>query len=86
MTITCSGLWEFVVADSNELIFKTKNFLDFFVPFLESVSNFKHFEKEDDGLLDHSLKNTVSETPSTINILKADPGCDVVATSLLGLI
>ena len=48
MTTTCSGLWEFVVADSNELIFKTKNFLDFFVPFLESVSNFKHFEKKDD--------------------------------------
>ena len=48
MKITCSGLWEFVVADSNELIFKTKNFLDFFVSFLESVSNFKHFEKKDD--------------------------------------
>ena len=48
MKITCSGLWEFVVADSNALNFKTKIFLDFFVPFLESISNFKHFEKKDD--------------------------------------
>ena len=49
MKITCSGLWEFVVADSNALNFKTKIFLDFFVPFLESISNFKHFEKKDDS-------------------------------------
>ena len=28
---------------------KWKNFYHFFVPFLESTSNFKHFEKKDDG-------------------------------------
>ena len=26
-----------------------KNFSQFFVPFMESKSNFKHFEKNDDG-------------------------------------
>ena len=29
---------------------KRKTFFQFFVPFLESTSNFKHFEKKDDGL------------------------------------
>ena len=28
---------------------KQKTFSQFFVPFLESLSNFKHFEKKDDG-------------------------------------
>ena len=28
---------------------KLKNFAKFFVPFLESTSNFKHFRKKDDG-------------------------------------
>ena len=28
---------------------KRKTFSQFFVPFLESTSNFKHFEKKDDG-------------------------------------
>ena len=28
---------------------KRKTFSEFFVPFLESTSNFKHFEKKDDG-------------------------------------
>ena len=27
---------------------KRKTFIEFFVPFLESTSNFKHFEKKDD--------------------------------------
>ena len=27
---------------------KRKSFPDFFVPFLESISNFKHFQKKDD--------------------------------------
>ena len=27
---------------------KRKSFFEFFVPFLESASNFQHFEKEDD--------------------------------------
>ena len=31
-----------------ELYLKPKIFSDFFVPFLESTSNFKHFEKKDD--------------------------------------
>ena len=30
------------------LSLKPKLFSDFFVPFLESTSNFKHFEKKDD--------------------------------------
>ena len=28
---------------------KLKTFSQFFLPFLESTSNFKHFEKKDDG-------------------------------------
>ena len=28
---------------------KRKSFFQFFVPFLESISNLKHFEKKDDG-------------------------------------
>ena len=28
---------------------KRKNFAQFFVPFLDSTSNLKHFEKKDDG-------------------------------------
>ena len=31
-----------------ELSLKQKTFSDFFVPFLESTSNFKHLEKKDD--------------------------------------
>ena len=31
-----------------QLPLKPKTFSDFFVPFLESTSNFKHFEKKDD--------------------------------------
>ena len=31
-----------------ELSLKPTIFSDFFVPFLESTSNFKHFEKKDD--------------------------------------
>ena len=38
------GLLEFVVPDSNDIIVKTKNFFYSFSPFLESTSNFKHFE------------------------------------------
>ena len=32
-----------------ELPLKPKTFSEFFVPFLESTSNFKHLEKKDDG-------------------------------------
>ena len=31
-----------------QLSLQPKSLSDFFVPFLESTSNFKHFEKEDD--------------------------------------
>ena len=31
-----------------KLSLKRKNFSDLFVPFLESTSNFKHFQKKDD--------------------------------------
>ena len=62
---------------------KPKTFSGSFVPFLESTSNFKHFEKENDRQvlyfgnyrlsktwLDHSLKNILSEHPLTVNMLK----------------
>ena len=32
-----------------QLSWKTKTFSEFFVPFLEYTSNFKHFEKKRDG-------------------------------------
>ena len=65
------------------LSLKRKTFVDSFVPFLESTSNFKGFEKKYDRhsyflldfyrlwkpLLDYSLKNTVSEHPLPVNML-----------------
>ena len=32
-----------------QLSLKPKTFFDSFIPFLEPASNFKHFEKKDDG-------------------------------------
>ena len=66
------------------LSLKRKTFVDSFVPFLESTSNFKRFEKKYDRhsyfisdfyrlskpLVDHSLKTSVSEHPLTVNMLK----------------
>ena len=66
------------------LSLKRKTFVDSFVPFLESTSNFKRFEKKYDRhsyfisdfyrlskpLLDHSLKNSVREHPLTVNMSK----------------
>ena len=65
------------------LSLKRKTFVDSFVPFLESTSNFKCFEKKYDRpsyfildfyrlskpLLDYSLKNTVLEHPLPVNML-----------------
>ena len=65
------------------LSLKRKTFVDSFVPFLESTSNFKSFEKKYDRpsyfildfyrlskpLLDYSLKNTVLEHPLPVNML-----------------
>ena len=66
------------------LSLKRKTFVDSFVPFLESTSNFKRFEKKYDRhsylisdfyrlskpLLDHSLENSVSEHPLKVNMSK----------------
>ena len=68
----------------NQLPLKPKAFSGSFVPFLEHPSNFKYFEKKDDRhsyfiseitdcqrlWSDHSPKNTVSEHPFTVNVLK----------------
>ena len=66
------------------LSLKRKTFVDSFVRFLESTSNFKRFEKKYDRhsyfisdfyrlskpFLDHSLKNSVSEHPLKVNMSK----------------
>ena len=44
--VSCSIFWEFATPNSNAVIWKTKNFFSIFFPFLESPSNFKHFEKK----------------------------------------
>ena len=41
----CGNLWSPI---EMQLSLKPKTFSHFFVPFLESASNFKHFEKNDD--------------------------------------
>ena len=67
-----------------QLSLKPKSLSDFFNPFLESTSNFKHFAKKRYSsqllyygnyrlwktCLDHSLENTVLENPLTVNMLK----------------
>ena len=35
--------------DTNGIVFKTKNFSDSFVQYLEDTSNFKYLEKKDDS-------------------------------------
>ena len=65
-----------------QLSLKPKTFIHSLVPYLESTSNFKHFEKEMIVIgalfwklqtmkdLDRSLsKNTVSQHPLTVNVL-----------------
>ena len=42
----CSIFREFVTPNSNAIIWKQKNFSQFFVPFMESLSNFMHFFKK----------------------------------------
>ena len=42
----CENLW---YPMKMQLSLKSKTFPDFFVPYLECTSNFKHFEKNDDG-------------------------------------
>ena len=41
----CGNFWFMI---QMHLSLQPKNFSDFLVPFLESTSNFKHFEKKDD--------------------------------------
>ena len=45
--VSCSGLWEFVVPYSNPFILKKKTFSRFFIQFMESPSNLKHFQKKE---------------------------------------
>ena len=40
------ALWEFVIPNTNAIIFKTKNFYDSFVPTLKATSNLNILEKE----------------------------------------
>ena len=63
---------------------KQKTLSEVFVPFMESTSNFKHFEKKGwlsllwyfrnyrlwKSCLDHSLKSTISEHALTVNMSK----------------
>ena len=44
---------------------KTKKFSEFFVTFLKSILNYKHFQKKDDPLADVSL-----EIPAPKNMLR----------------
>ena len=68
-----------------QLSLKPKHFLIFFLPFLESISNFKQFGKKDDlhsyffaviyrlwktWLIYYLEKSTVSEHPLTVNMIK----------------
>ena len=43
--VDCVNLWSPI---QMQLSLKPTFYSDFFVPFLESTSNFKHFEKKDD--------------------------------------
>ena len=46
MTSLQFGIVKIFTPNSKAIVFKTKNFSPFFLPFLESTSNFKHFEKK----------------------------------------
>ena len=46
--VSCSRLLEFSTPISNAIISKTNTFSHFFVPFLNSTSNFERFEKKGD--------------------------------------
>ena len=54
-TLSADGKYPFQYSENLQLIIqmqvskKRKTFSRFFVPFLESTSNIKHFEKKDDG-------------------------------------
>ena len=54
-TLSAGGKYHFQYCENLQLPIKMqvseirKTFSHFFVPFLESTSNFKHFEKKDDG-------------------------------------
>ena len=45
--ISCSRLWESAFPKSNAILWKAKIFLQNLFRFMESTSNFIHFEKED---------------------------------------
>ena len=55
-TLSADAKYPFQYCENLQLPFqilvceKRKVFSQFFVPFLESTSKFKHFEKKDDGL------------------------------------
>ena len=67
--------------NSNAITLKMKNFLDFFVSFLESTSNIKRFQKKmmvvanvfpklqtGKNLVRGLLKSDVSKNPSSVNM------------------
>ena len=83
LQVSCSGLWEFTVPYSNPVLLKRKNIFWFFIPFMESPSNFKHFQKKKivianvfpklatvKALSRHSLFSAISKHPWAVNILK----------------
>ena len=45
LQVSCYGLFEFAIPHSNPVILKTKTFSRFFISFMQSPSNFEHFEK-----------------------------------------
>ena len=46
LRVSCYGLSEYPVPYSDLVILKKKTFSKFFIPFMESPSNFEHFEKK----------------------------------------
>ena len=83
---SCWGLWEFVVPNSKGIIFQTKNFFWFrcsiFVIYMKFwgfwkkkmiviATLFRKLETVKDSVRPLFLKNTVSEIPLTINMLKS---------------
>ena len=48
LQVSSSGLWQFGVPYSNQVILKTKKFSRFFISFVESPSNFEHFHQKED--------------------------------------
>ena len=48
LQVSCSGFWEFAVPYLNPVILKTENIFPVFTTFMQSPSNFEHFQKKED--------------------------------------